>query len=93
MSPPGVYVQRGDLTEGFLHYKFGVLIFAGDNTTWRAYFQNFMVHTYKNTHRQTKTNKTKIKEKNNNLGGFLSETKLSFIELRKSNGTVTCKLQ
>lgn len=52
-----------------------------------------MVHTYKNTHRQTKTNKTKIKEKNNNLGGFLSETKLSFIELRKSNGTVTCKLQ
>lgn len=52
----------------------------------RAYFQNFMVHTYKNTHRQIKTNKTKIKEKNNNLVGFLAETKLSFIELRKSNG-------
>lgn len=41
MSPPGVYVQRDDLTEGFLHYKFGGLIFAGDNTTWRGLFSEF----------------------------------------------------
>ena len=31
-KPPG-----GDLTEGFLHYEFGGLIFGG------AYFRNFMV--------------------------------------------------
>ena len=36
-TPPGgeAYIWRGDLTEGFLHYKFGGLIFGG------AYFQNF----------------------------------------------------
>ena len=26
-SPPGAYIQRGDLTEGFLRYDFGGLIF------------------------------------------------------------------
>ena len=31
------YIWRGDLTEGFLHYKFGWLMFGG------AYFQNFTV--------------------------------------------------
>jgi len=36
-SPPGAYIRRGDLTEGFLHYDFGGLIFGG------AYFWNFMV--------------------------------------------------
>ena len=35
-SPHGAYVWRGDLTEGFLHYEFGGLIFGG------AYFWNFM---------------------------------------------------
>ena len=33
----GVYIWRGDLTEGFLRYRFGGLIFGG------AYFRNFTV--------------------------------------------------
>ena len=36
-SPWGAYIWRGDLTEGFLHYRFGGLIFGG------AYFRNFTV--------------------------------------------------
>ena len=37
-SPPGgAYIWRGDLTEGFLGYEFGRLIFGG------AYFRNFTV--------------------------------------------------
>ena len=36
-SPPGAYICRGDLTEGFLHYRLGGLIFGG------AYFRNFTV--------------------------------------------------
>ena len=32
---PGAYIWRGDLTEGFLRYKFEELIFVG------AYFRNF----------------------------------------------------
>ena len=36
-SPQGAYIWRGDLTEGFLHYRFGGLIFGG------AYFWKFMV--------------------------------------------------
>ena len=36
-APGEAYIQRGDLTEGFLCYKFGGLIFGG------AYFQNFTV--------------------------------------------------
>ena len=34
-SPRGAYIRRGDLTEGFLRYDFGGLIFGG------AYFRNF----------------------------------------------------
>ena len=41
-SPRGAYICRGDLTEGFLRYRFGGLIF-GRAYTWRAYFQNFTV--------------------------------------------------
>ena len=38
-SPPrGGYIRRGDLTEGFLRYQFGGLIFGG------AYFRNFTVN-------------------------------------------------
>ena len=33
----GAYIRRGDLTEGFLRYDFGGLIFGG------AYFRNFPV--------------------------------------------------
>ena len=36
-SPRGAYIWRGDLTEGFLRYSFGGLIFGG------AYLQNFAV--------------------------------------------------
>ena len=36
-APRGAYICRGDLTEGFLRYEFGGLIFGG------AYFQNFTV--------------------------------------------------
>ena len=36
-SPWGAYIWRGDLTEGFLHYRIGGLIFGG------AYFRNFTV--------------------------------------------------
>ena len=36
-SPRGAYILRGDLTEGFLRYWFGGLIFGG------AYFRNFTV--------------------------------------------------
>ena len=35
--PQGAYIWRGDLTEGFLRYQFGGLIFGG------AHFWNFMV--------------------------------------------------
>ena len=33
-SPPGAYIWRGDLTEGFLRYRFRGLIFGGAYT-WR----------------------------------------------------------
>ena len=36
-APGGAYIWRGDLTEGFLRYDFGGLIFGG------AYFRNFTV--------------------------------------------------
>ena len=36
-SSQGAYIWRGDLTEGFLRYRFGGLIFGG------AYFRNFTV--------------------------------------------------
>ena len=36
-SPWGAYIWRGDLTEGFLRYRFGGLVFVG------AYFRNFTV--------------------------------------------------
>ena len=39
-SPPGAYIRRGDLTDGFLRYDFGGLIFRG------AYFWNFTVCSF-----------------------------------------------
>ena len=36
-SPQGACIWKGDLTEGFLCYQFGRLIFGG------AYFRNFTV--------------------------------------------------
>ena len=39
-SPRGAYIWRGDLTEGFLRYEFGGLIFGGAYT-WRGLFLEF----------------------------------------------------
>ena len=39
-SPRGAYIRRGDLTEGFLRYEFGGLIFGGAYT-WRGLFSEF----------------------------------------------------
>ena len=39
-SPPGAYIWRGDLTEGFLRHWFGGLIFEGAYT-WRGLFSEF----------------------------------------------------
>ena len=41
----GAYIRRGDLTEGFLRYDFGGLIFGGA-FTWRGLFSDFygMLH-------------------------------------------------
>ena len=39
-SPRGVYIGRGDLKEGFLHYRFRGLIFGGVYT-WRGLFSEF----------------------------------------------------
>ena len=41
-SPPGAYIWRGDLTEGFLLYQFGGLIFGG-LIHGGAYFRNLTV--------------------------------------------------
>jgi len=38
--PRGAYTWRSNLTEGFLHYEFGGLIFGG-LIHGGAYFQNF----------------------------------------------------
>ena len=39
-SPRGAYIWRGDLTEGFLRYRFGGLVFGGAYT-WRGLFSEF----------------------------------------------------
>ena len=39
-SSRGAYIWRGDLTEGFLRYRFGGLIFGGAYT-WRGLFLEF----------------------------------------------------
>ena len=41
-SPRGAYIWRGDLTEVFLCYRFGGLIFGGAYTWW-GLFRNFTV--------------------------------------------------
>ena len=38
--PGGAYIWRGDLTEGFLRYRFRGLIFGGAYT-WRSLFSEF----------------------------------------------------
>ena len=41
-SPQGAYIRRGDLTEGFLRYRFGVLYLEG-LILGGAYFWNLTV--------------------------------------------------
>ena len=43
-APPGAYIRRGDLTEGFLRYDFGGLIFEGAYKC-RSLFSDFTVYT------------------------------------------------
>ena len=40
ISKAGAYIWRGDLTEGFLRYEFGGLVFGGANT-WMGLFSEF----------------------------------------------------
>ena len=44
-APLGAYIRRGDLTEGFLRYDLGGLIFGGGGGLIHggAYFRNFTV--------------------------------------------------
>ena len=59
-SPPGAYIWRGDLAEGFLRYPFGGLIFGGA-CTWRGLFSEFYgisVDTLYKTHDPQKTDKS-----------------------------------
>ena len=44
-SPRGAYIWRGDLTEGFLRYRFGGFIFGGAYT-WRGLFSEFYGNSY-----------------------------------------------
>ena len=39
-APGGPYIRRGDLTEGFLRYDFGGLVFGGAYT-WTGLFSEF----------------------------------------------------
>ena len=39
-SPRGAYISRGDLAEGFLHYRIWGLIFGGAYT-WKGLFSEF----------------------------------------------------
>ena len=43
--PGGAYIWRGNLTEGFLRYEFGGLIFGGAYT-WRGLFSEFYCISY-----------------------------------------------
>ena len=42
-SPPGAYIWRGDLTEGFLRYRFGGGLYLEGLIHGGAYFRNFTV--------------------------------------------------
>ena len=57
-SPRGAYIWRGDLTEGFLHYRFGGLIFGGAYT-WRGLFSEFYSTVHYNARTQREINTVK----------------------------------
>ena len=52
-SPRGAYIWRGDLTEGFLRYRFGVLYLEG-LAHGGAYFRNFTVPRFFEHTKETK---------------------------------------
>ena len=63
-------------------YLQGIILHGGAYCIFRIlWYTRIKTHTDKQ-----KQTRQKLKKKNNNLGGFLAETKLSFVELRKSNG-------
>ena len=51
-SPRGAYIRRGDLTEGFLRYEFGGLIFGGAYT-WRGLFSEFYGISFSKSYHST----------------------------------------
>ena len=65
-SPPGTYIWRSDLTEGFLRYRFGRLISGRAYHSGGAYFLNFTVKV-----KSLKSNNTKI-----NLWGIKIEIRV-----------------
>ena len=60
-APRGAYIRRGDLTEGFLRYDFGGLIFGGAYR-WRGLFSEFYgtVEALVSGHRPGHANKVSI---------------------------------
>ena len=66
-SPRGAYIWRGDLTEGFLCYRFGGLIYGG------AYFRKF---TVSNIHAPLKKAKNKTAYKPGITSGLKKSTKV-----------------
>ena len=57
-APRGAYIRRGDLTEGFLRYDFGGLIFGGAYT-WRGLFSEFYGNKDTTPHKSITTFVTK----------------------------------
>ena len=44
-APRGAYIRQGDITESFLCYDFGGLIFGGAYT-WRGFFFGILQYLY-----------------------------------------------
>ena len=42
-KPPGAYIRRGDLTEGFLRYEFGLFFGGGEAYIWRGFYLKICV--------------------------------------------------
>ena len=57
-APRGAYIRRDDLTEGFLRYHFGGLIFGGAYT-WRGLFSEFYGNKDTRPHKSITTFVTK----------------------------------
>ena len=78
-SPRGAYIWRGDLTEGFLRYQFGGLIFGGAYT-WRALFF------------YTNTRQIKVKYMNCKTHWLVSLCKY-FVTIPQNNGELKIEIK